>query len=160
MLVAGAAISCFGMICGDILSSSRLLYAGSRDGTMPSFMARIHPKFSTPYWAILVYSAIGFVFSISGGFRQLAVLSSASLLLVYVGVILATLKLRSRYVENSFKIPGGMLVPILALATTSWFLSNLKWAEVAGTMIFIGIISLMYLAMQEVKKKKKSATIN
>ncbi len=155
MLVAGAAISCFGMICGDILSSSRLLYAGSRDGTMPPFLARIHPKFATPHWAILVYSGIGLIFSISGGFRQLAILSSASLLLVYVGVILATFKLRSRYVENSFKIPGGLLVPVLALVTTSWFLSNLKWAEVAGTMIFIGTISLMYLVMQEIKKRKK-----
>ena len=56
LLVAGAAISCFGMICGDILSSSRLLYAGSRDGTIPPFLARIHPRFATPYWAIIVYS--------------------------------------------------------------------------------------------------------
>jgi amino acid transporter len=157
MLVAGAAISCFGMICGDILSSSRLLYAGARDGTIPPFLSRIHPKFATPYWAIIVYAAIGFLFSISGGFRQLAVLSSASLLLVYVGVILATFKLRTHHVQNSFKIPGGPTVPILALMTTGWFLSNLNWAEILGTLIFITIITLMYLMMQGVNKRIKSS---
>lgn len=155
LLVAGAAISCFGMICGDILSSSRLLYAGARDGTIPPFLSKIHPRYATPHWSIIVYSAIGFTFSVSGGFRQLAILSSASLLLVYVGVILATIKLRHTQTEGSFKIPGGLLVPILALASTGWFLSNLKWAEVIGTLIFIGFVSLVYLIMLEVKRRKQ-----
>lgn len=155
LLVAGAAVSCFGLICGDILSSSRLLYAGSRDGTIPPFLARIHPRFTTPYWAIIVYSAIGFAFSISGGFRQLAILSSSSLLLVYLGVILATIKLRPMQAENAFRIPGGLLVPILALIATGWFLSNLKWEEVIGTLIFMAVATLLYIVMQELKKRKK-----
>ena len=155
MLVTGAAISCFGLISGDILSTSRMLYAGSRDGMIPSFMAKIHRQYATPHWAIIVYSFIGFALSISGGFRQLAILSSASLLLIYVGVILATIKLRAKNIEGTFKIPGGLLIPILALMATVWFLSNLRWAEVLGTLAFMGITSLVYVGMQEIKKRRR-----
>ncbi|MBL7857995.1 MAG: amino acid permease [Cyclobacteriaceae bacterium] len=155
LLVAGAAISCFGLISGDILATSRILYAGSRDGMIPSFLAKIHRQYATPHWAIIVYSFIGFILSISGGFRQLAILSSASLLLIYLGVILATIKLRVTHPEGAFKIPGGLLVPVLALIATVWFLSNLNGTEVIGTLIFLCITSLVYVIMQEIKKRRR-----
>lgn len=152
LLVAGAAISCFGLVCGDILASPRLLFAAGRDGILPEFLAKVHPKYASPYWAVLVYTGIGFILAISGGFRELATLASAALLIIYLGIIFATIKLRKVNRENSFTIPGGLLVPILALAATGWFLSSLKRVEVVSVAIFLTVISILYFIFKFYKK--------
>ncbi len=148
LMIAAAALSCFGCISGDVLVTSRLPYAAARDGLLPGYLAKLHPKFSTPYRAIIMYAALGFLFSISGGFRQLALLSSAALLIIYVGVIASTIKLRNLESVDSFKIPGGILVPILAMAATGWFLSNLAINEILAATIFLSIATLVYFLMR------------
>jgi basic amino acid/polyamine antiporter, APA family len=144
LFIAAAAFSCFSMISGDILVTSRLPYAAARDGLLPQILAKIHPRFATPHYAIGLYAATGFVLSISGGFRQLAILSSAAILIIYVGVILATIKLRKTKSENSFVIPGGLTVPVLALLVTGWFLSNLAMSEVVAVILFLLVTTVVY----------------
>jgi basic amino acid/polyamine antiporter, APA family len=153
MIVLGVAISGFGVISGDILNSSRLPYAAARDGLLPKFLSVIHPRYTTPYVAILFYAGLGFIVSVSGGFRQLAIIASSSLLMIYVGVILATIKLRKvKPAENSFVIPGGIKIPILALLATGWFLSNLAINEIIGGLIFLTIASVIYFLMKVTRK--------
>lgn len=153
MLVFAAAISAFGLISGDVMITSRLPYAAARDGLLPKFLSKIHPRYATPYVAILFYAGVGFILSISGGFRQLAVLASSSMLVMYIGVILATIKLRKIKPEpNSFVMPGGLTIPILALLVTGWFLSNLAWNEVIGVVAFLAFFTAIYFVMKLVKK--------
>lgn len=148
LLVAATALSCFVLIAGDILVTSRLPYAAARDRLLPGYLAKLHPKYFTPYRSIIFYAAIGFIMSVSGGFRQLAILSSASLLLIYVGVIAASIKLRKVDPENSFSIPGGITVPIIALLATGWFLSHLALNEIISVVIFIGFFAGVYFIMK------------
>jgi basic amino acid/polyamine antiporter, APA family len=153
MIVIGAAISGFGLISGDIMITSRVPYAAARDGLLPKFLSVIHPKYATPYISIIGYAAVGFTLSISGGFRQLAVLASSSMLIIYLGVILATIKLRKMKPEpGSFVIPGGITIPIIALIVTAWFLSNLSWSEIAGGLIFLAVCSVIYFLMKVFRK--------
>ncbi len=94
LLLVTAAISCFSSVSADVLNTPRLLFAGANDGFFPKFLGKVHPKYATPYWAIVVFASLIFIFSISGGFKQLAILASAVILLIYLAVILATIKLR------------------------------------------------------------------
>ena len=149
LLVATAAISCFGTISGDLLVCSRIPYAAARDGLLPSYLAKLHPRFATPYRSIIMYALVGLLLSVSGGFRQLAIMSSASLLLVYAGVIAATIRLRGMKSENSFKIPGGLTVPVLAMMGTLWFLSNLAAREFIATGIFLILFTSVYFIMKK-----------
>ena len=73
--------------------------------------------------------------------------------MIYIGVILATIKLRKiKPAENSFVIPGGVTIPILALLATSWFLSNLAIKEIIGGLVFLVIASVIYFLMKATKK--------
>lgn len=158
LLLAGAAISCFGLVSGDLLASPRLLFAASRDGMLPKFLSDVHPKYATPYWSVIAYASIGFILAISGGFRELATLASSALLLIYVGVIFAQIKFRNVNTEKAFNIPGGLLVPILALAATGWFLSSLKKEEIISAVIFIAVTSVIYFVSKALKKSNGTSS--
>lgn len=147
ILLLTAAISCFGSVSADILATPRLLFAGANDGLFPKFLGKVHPKFATPHLAVITYAVLIFVFSISGGFKQLAILASAAILLVYLAVILSTIKLRSikqDIGEKAFKAPGGLIVPLIGIVTIIWLLTNLSKWEILSTVIFIGVVSVIY----------------
>ena len=156
LLIIGAVISMFGYMSGTILNSPRIVYALSRDQVIPiRALSKIHKSFATPYVAIIVYGTIGFILAISGSFEQLAVIASSSMLMLYLGVALSVIKLRKTDKNNNdgFKIPGGLLVPIIAIVTILYFLSNLSSNEMIVTAIIIAILSLIFFLIKTYIKK-------
>jgi amino acid transporter len=153
LLLCTAMLSCFGLVSGDILATSRLPYAAARDGLLPKWLAKIHPRFATPHRAIWMYAGIGFLMSVSGGFHQLATLASSAILVIYIGVLSASIRLRRLKAEGSFRLPGGILVPLLALGITFWFLSNLQVGEMMAAATFLAASTVVYFLMRLVKQK-------
>ncbi|MEP7256249.1 MAG: APC family permease [Ferruginibacter sp.] len=157
IILVTSVLSMFGMLSGDILASPRILFAAAQDKLLPGFLGRVHPKFASPYWAIVVYSTVGAIFASTGGFKQLAVLASSSVLIIYLAVVLATIKLRYKKDINepgSFIIPGGLIVPILAVGTICWFLSHVTFAEARALTIFFGVLTVIYFIRDTVSKRK------
>ena len=157
ILLITAAVSCFGCVSADVMCTPRTLFAGANDGMFPNFLGKVHSKFATPYLAVITYGALIFIFSISGGFKQLAILASAAILLVYLAVILATIKLRrdKQYAsEKTFRAPGGLITPLIGIATILWLLSNLTQWEILSTLIFIAAVCIIYFVMKQIKKDK------
>ena len=123
---------------------------------MPRFFAKVHPRFFTPHIAVAFYAFLGLMLAIFGGFKQLAIISSAATLLIYLGVVLATIKLRKSSLassEKTFRIRGGILVPVLATCSILWLLSHLTKPEFIGILIFTFVFSLIYLTIKLLKKK-------
>jgi amino acid transporter len=157
ILLFTTAISCIGGVSADVMATPRSLFACANDGMFPKFLGKVHPKFATPHLAIITYGALIFIFSISGGFKQLAILASAAILLIYLAVILATIKLRKNKqtaTEKTFQAPGGLLVPFVGIAAITWLLTSLDKWEILSTIIFIGIICGIYFAMKWMKSKQ------
>jgi len=162
LLLVATMISCFGNTSGDVMATPRLLFAGAKDGLFPRFLGKVHPKFATPYVAVIIYASLIFILAVSGGFRELAILASAALLIIYLGVVLAMLKLRSKKVrgdEDPFKVPGGVIIPFIAIAAIIWLLVSLSFGEMKYTAIFIAIICLIYFLMQLFKAKKPESGV-
>ncbi|MBA4321634.1 MAG: amino acid permease, partial [Odoribacter sp.] len=102
------------------------------------------------------YAALGFIFASLGEFRQLAMLSSASYLIIYFGVVLAVLKFRitkSMEKQGSYRIPGGLLIPVVSALAIIWVLSNLPLNEIKGMLIFIAIVSAIYVVFRAFSRK-------
>ena len=155
MLLA-AVISCFGTVSTDVMSTPRMIYAGANDGLFPDILGRIHTKYATPHLSIICFTILLFLVSISGGFEQLAILASAAILLIYLLVVLATIKLRWKQEavsEKSFKIPGGLVIPVLAVISIAWLLTSLSKWEVLSTVLFIIGISIIYFVTKRINSK-------
>ena len=152
-------VSITGSLAGNVLSVPRILYASSRNGWMPKPLARVHPEFLTPHIAIAVYTLFGCVLALSGEFRQLAILSSAAGLLIYLGCALAAMKLRRSKTsghQESFRAPGGILVPVLAICGIVWLLSNLEPKELTAVGLLLLILSAIYGMIVLAKRRNTS----
>ena len=162
LLLITAAVSCFGCVTADVLATPRTLFAGANDGMFPKFLSKVHPKFATPYLAVITYGSLLFIFSVLGGFKQLAILASAAILLIYLAVILSTVKLRMKNkpgTEKTFKAPGGLIFPAIGIAAISWLLSSLSKWEIISTAIFVTMVCLIYFVTRWMKGKNKTVDL-
>jgi APA family basic amino acid/polyamine antiporter len=148
LMLAALAVSAFGWIASDVLSSPRIIYAFGRDGFLPKWFATVHPRFHSPSVAIITYSALAFALSYSSTFQELAVLSNIAVLFLYTLCCLAAVVLDRRNVSGGgkpFTFPGAWCVPILGIAVIIWILAHATRTEFVLISITIVVASVLYL---------------
>ena len=142
----------FGNLSSEILGMPRVIQSASQDSVFPSkWLAKINSKYATPSNAIIVYSSLGLFLATIGGFKQLAIIVSAVTLLLYLGVVFAVIKLRKSmpFEKGQFKIPGGLVVPIITVFIIIYFLSNLAMNEIVGISLSIVLLSILYSVLKK-----------
>ena len=147
LVLGGATVSMFGYVSGDMLGSPRALFAFARDGVLPSVLARVHPRFHTPYIAIVVYAAIVASVAISSSFTQLAILANVAALTLYLMCVAASYELQRRNVRaggTPFAVPAGPVIPLLAAAVIVWLLSNATRREFGVEALVLAVAALFY----------------
>lgn len=119
--------------CSSITSSSRMVYAFSRDGGLPlsRFWKRVSPKFHTPAIAIWLVAAIAFLSGISDGVY--AVIGTMSVIGLYSSYIIPiSLKLRAKI--------GGIWT---SKDDGPWNLG--KWSNPVSLIACLWVILLMFI---------------
>ncbi len=149
LIGACASISMFGYVSGMMLTAPRALYAFGRDGILPSIFTRVHQRYDTPAVAIAAQCAMTFVVAVTSGFATLAILSNIAVLLLYLFCCIAAWELRRKNVQaggTPFRIPGGPVVPFLAVAVIVWILSNAtvkEFSVVGGVLVVASVLFLL-----------------
>jgi basic amino acid/polyamine antiporter, APA family len=162
IVIVGASFSMFGNISGMVLNMPRILFAAARDGIgIPRVLASVQPQYKTPHISIIVYAFLGFIFSATGEFKQLAMLSSASYLLIYMGVVLALIRFRIKNTgeKPTYKVPGGYIIPVISIITIIWVLSNLPVRELISMLIMIVILTALYFLFRIVSLKRSGSAV-
>ena len=140
LMTVGAAISIEGNVGNTTLMGPRYLFALAEDGFGPRALARVHPRWRTPYLAIVTQSTVALALALSGSFVQLAMLSIVARLATYMGTAAAVPILRRKFgrEQPGFRLPGGPVIPIAAFALCLVFLlSATLWNLVAGGIALV-----------------------
>lgn len=113
LITIGSFVSMAGLFSGLLLSVSRIPYVMARDGWLPSFMTRLHPRYGTPWIAILICSVIYSFFCLNA-FQDLVIIDvgvySFALMLQFLSFLILRAKLPN--LVRPFKVPGGWPVAI------------------------------------------------
>ena len=135
LLTAAAIVSALGSISAVILVGPRILYAFARHGQLPAALARIHPRYRSPHWAVAVFAALTWAVALSGGFAELAALSAVARLVFSATTCLAVPVLRRQQgaLAAGFVLPGGPAIPLVAVGLSVWLLTGVTRAQaIAG----------------------------
>jgi amino acid transporter len=157
----GSFMTVAAMICNvallnsTVLTTTRMPFVLAEDGYLPRFFTQRHPRYGTPWIAILISAAI---------YASLALHSLGELISIYVWLRAATtvltvlsawgLRRQRPDLPRSFRIPGGNLglayVIVLPLAMTYIVLRYSEpiamrwgpWALAAGPLIYVIVRSM------------------
>ena len=118
-------ISTFGTLSAVLLTSPRVLFAMADDGMLFAPIAKVHPKWQTPYVAIGLVATLGLIFVLLLRFEKLADTFVIAMIPFYALGVGAVYRLRKRPGYNpSFRTPGYPVVPALFIASVAYLLLN------------------------------------
>ncbi|GAA0495964.1 amino acid permease [Streptomyces olivaceiscleroticus] len=140
MVVAvGAIIGITTSAFANMLAVSRVWYSMSRDGLLPRYFARNHPRRQVPtrvIWPVGIGSALiaGFL-----PIREAADLTNIGILMAFIVVAVAVVVMRRTRPDlpRAFRTPLVPLVPAVGVAFSGWLIANLDpvtWLRFAGWM--------------------------
>ncbi|MDK8817351.1 APC family permease [Winkia sp. UMB6473-AN360BR] len=145
------AIYVFGTtLCGTAaqMSVSRVLYTMGRDGVLPSFLSRLHPRFKTPYVAALLVSALSLL-ALVLTLDQSVYMINFGALVAFAAVNLAAFKYfwidqKKRGLRALFSF---LLAPLAGFAFIAYLWSSLEWFSYLVGAIWV-VLGLGILAFQ------------
>jgi amino acid transporter len=146
LLTAGALLSILGTNNNTVLAGSRYLYALAESGRLPRRLAAVHPRYRTPWIALITQTAIALPLALTGTFTGLAALSVIARMATYIGTAAAVPVLRRKMTATpgAIRLPGGPLVPIAALAVCAVFLSAATAKNLLAGAIAFGVGAVIY----------------
>ncbi len=111
-------ISAAGSTNGTIMSCSRIYYAMAKDGLFLSFMARVHPRYHSPHWAVVAHCGWAILLLLVG--RNLETFIGSQVFVILISYAMMTWALmrfrRSQPVgANVYQLPGYPWAPLLFL---------------------------------------------
>jgi amino acid transporter len=162
------AIGAFSATLAGVVLASRMMFAMGRDGGLPRLFSVTHPRYRTPWVAILVVLAITFLLGATLGlklgpflfFGFLATTASLGILLAYILVALSGLvvSLRARTGGFSIILLVDVLLPLIAIVICGFTIYSsvipvpqppLNYAPyVAAAWLLIGLLLLAILLLR------------
>lgn len=154
-LTLGALLSISGSDEAGILSAARIPYAMAADGYLPRFLAKVHPKYETPYVALIIQSVVTLIASIFGTISQLIILSVFTLLFCYLLTCLSVFPLRKKF-PDGIKLPW--IIPVLGVIISVYIMSQCALNQIIiGTiLILVGIpVYVLFAPKTEIKTVRR-----
>lgn len=132
----------------SLISISRLLFGMAREGDMPSLLAKILPVRETPWVAALALFAAACALLPLGDTKTLASVTSLGVLLVFIGVQLAMIRLRYTQPEakRTFRVPLAIgrfpILPAIGIAMSLALITQFEPVVygVGGGALLLGIL--------------------
>ena len=134
----GALASVSGASSSFVLGISRLSYAMSSEGLFPKIFSKVHPKYKTPYMALIIQGVAAFFLSIYGGISQLISFSVFNLSIVYIFVCLSLVVLKK---EKETKFIGQRVLPFIGICICGFLIYHTSiYDKIFGSVfVLLGI---------------------
>ncbi len=135
-------LSAFGTLNGSIMTGPRILYAMADDGLFFKQIAKVHPRFQTPYASIILCAVLGVGYVSINSFKELTDKFILGIWPFYALAVGAVFILRHKLagVERPYSTWGYPVVPIVFLVASVAMLLNALIEQPLSTGIGFAII--------------------
>ena len=125
IVLIGTLISMGGINFAEAYYAPRVATSMAEDGMLPNALAKRN-RYNAPYVAAIVTAIASVLLAWSGSFTTLAAISAVSRFTQYLPTCLAVIIFRRKWADKarSYTIPGGYLIPVIAIGTSLWMLAQ------------------------------------
>ena len=159
-----AIIVVIGSLSSCIMFQPRIEYAMAKDNLFFKSFAKVHPKYETPYFSIIVQCAVAIVLifasnlsALLGYFTMVALLKNV---LTFATIFVLRKKGKEHGYDPSYKCPGGPIMPLIAIIMTATLIwGQLTYAPMQSLICaFVAVATgLPVFYYWDRKNKKESA---
>ena len=140
----------------NFVTASRLLFGMAREGLLPAWLGKLHPRRATPYRTIFVILPVVIVLALSGTLQFLAGTTATLILLMFCLVNLSLLVIKRKEPRNEgFQVHS--LVPFLALISNITLMAFADRSSHTLAAAFIGIGLILVLVHQLLSQRTSRA---
>jgi APA family basic amino acid/polyamine antiporter len=155
VLAIGAACGIIVVVMILLIGQTRVGFAMARDGLLPPVLAKVHPKYRTPYVITIV---VGVGAAILATFTSIGVLAElvnvgtlAAFILVSIGVIV--LRRTRPDLPRSFRTPWVPVLPILSALACFYLMLNLAIETWIRFLVWMAIGFVIYFVYGRVHSR-------
>lgn len=156
IIAAGAITSVIGNLNVSILSTPRIPFAMSLHHELPQSLATVHPRFRTPYVAIVVTAVLMLALTLSSSLIYALTVSTIARLLAYAATCAAlpTLRRKQNAPPALFTVPGGTVISAVAILLSVWLLSNSTLTEARDSAIAAAAGLITYFTYKSLRRAR------
>ncbi len=143
IVIVGAVLGLTSTMVVQMMGQPRIFYSMAKDGLLPGWAAKIHPRFRTPHVTTIITGVLVAVMAALVPISALGQLVSIGTLFAFIVVSIGIVVLRQTRPDlpRPFRVPFSPVIPILTALTSFYLMYSLPfdtWARLLVWML-IGI---------------------
>lgn len=136
----------------NFVTASRLLFGMSREGLLPAWLGKLHPRRATPYRTLLIILPMAIFLALSGTLQFLAGTTATLILAMFCLVNLSLLVIKRQEPRtDGFQVP--YLIPALALISNLVLVAFASRESHILALVFTGMGMLLILIRNALSKR-------
>lgn len=160
IIKVGAVLGLSSTMVVMVMGQPRVFYSMSKDGLLPTWAAKIHPKFQTPH---ITTAITGAIVAILAGFVPISLLGELVSIgtlfaFVIVGTGIIILRRSNPTLNRPFKVPLSPFIPIATVVSAAYLMNSLPldtWIRLIDWMA-IGLVIYFAYSYKHSKLAKVS----
>jgi APA family basic amino acid/polyamine antiporter len=145
------------------MGQPRIFYSMSKDGLLPAWAAKIHPRFQTPH---ITTAITGVIVALLAGFAPISLLGELVSIgtlfaFVIVGTGIIILRSSNPALDRPFRVPFSPIIPIFTVWSAAYLMNNLPldtWIRLVDWMA-IGLVVYFAYSYTHSKLTDKSGDV-
>jgi APA family basic amino acid/polyamine antiporter len=158
----GAVIAMTSVLLVFQLGQPRIFMSMARDGLLPPFLARVHPRFKTPYIGTMITGTFVACFAAFANIAEVVDLTNIGTLFAFVLVSVGVIVLRRIEPDRvrPFRAPLVPLTPIISIVACLYLmlqLPRLTWIRF-GIWLGLGLLVYLFYGIRHSRLGRAAAT--
>jgi amino acid transporter len=162
VVTLGSIIATLSTINGSMAGGTRVAYALGRSNLLPTLFEKVHPKYRSPYTALVLTTILAIIFVLTKSVDFIVYVIALGYNVTAIIVALALIRLRKTdpHLYRPFKVPLYPYLTILAILTSAFMILTLSTESLILGLVF-GFIGIGLLTFaKKIRKKQSQVTIN